>query len=312
MVSTASSLKEPAYRLSRPIASRYSSGSTEQNRLIIRSACMTTEQLSPLRRHAVAIFFGLTFAVSWTAALLVSAPSLLRHEPLPRMTGLLMFPAMLLGPSLASLFLTGLLEGRRGLRELLRSLQPARIGVRWLAALLIPPVMILVVLLVLDRLGSSAYGPNLFLPGFLFGVPAGLIEEIGWTGFAFPRMAAQRPALQASVGLGLLWSCWHLPVVNFLGAAAPHGNWWPAFFAAFALAMTAMRVLIGWLYTNTRSLLLAQLMHVVSTGSLVAFSASRASAAQEALWYAVYGALLWVAVFVLVRLFGSSLRGASA
>jgi hypothetical protein len=197
-VSAASGRQELAFRLSRPIAGQDRSGSTEQNHLIIRSACMTTEQLSPLRRHAVAIFFGLTFAVSWIAALLVSAPSLLRHEPLPRMTGLLMFPAMLLGPSLASLFLTGLLEGRRGLRKLLRSLQPARIGVRWLATLLIPPVMILVVLLALDRLGSPAYAPNLFLPGFLFGVPAGLMEEIGWTGFAFPRMAAQRPALQGS------------------------------------------------------------------------------------------------------------------
>lgn len=284
----------------------------EQNRLIIRSACMTIDRPSSLRRHAVAIFFGLTFAVSWIGALLVSAPSLLRHEPLPRMTGLLMFPAMLLGPSLASLILTRLLEGRRGLRELMRSLQPSRIRVRWLSPLLIPPVMILVVLLALDRMDSPAYAPNLFLPGFLFGVPAGLIEEIGWTGFAFPRMAAQQSAFRASVVLGLIWSCWHLTVVNFLGAAAPHGNWWLAFFAAFALAMTAMRVLIGWLYANTRSLLLAQLMHIVSTGSLVAFSASRASAAQEALWYAVYGALLWVAVFVVVRHFGSSLRLAPA
>ena len=46
--------------------------------------------------------------------------------------------------------------------------------------------------------------------------------------------------------------------------------------------MTAMRVLIAWIYTNTKSLLMAQLMHVSSTGSLVVFSAARVTAAQEA------------------------------
>ena len=54
------------------------------------------------------------------------------------------------------------------------------------------------------------------------------------------------------------------------------------------LAMTAMRVLIAWIYTNTKSVLLAQLMHVSSTGSLVLFSAARVTALQEAMWYALY------------------------
>jgi uncharacterized protein len=56
------------------------------------------------------------------------------------------------------------------------------------------------------------------------------------------------------------------------------------FFLAFSLAMTAMRVLIAWIYTNTKSVLLAQLMHVSSTGSLVLLSAARVTALQEAMW----------------------------
>jgi uncharacterized protein len=56
--------------------------------------------------------------------------------------------------------------------------------------------------------------------------------------------------------------------------------------------MTAMRVLIAWLYVNTKSVLLAQLMHVSSTGTLVIFSPA-VSAAQEAIWYALYGCVLW-------------------
>jgi hypothetical protein len=66
--------------------------------------------------------------------------------------------------------------------------------------------------------------------------------------------------------------------------------------------MTAMRVLISWIYTNTKSVLLAQLMHVSSTGSLVIFSA----AAQEVMWYALYGITLWIAVAIIAS-FGKSL-----
>jgi len=60
--------------------------------------------------------------------------------------------------------------------------------------------------------------------------------------------------------------------------------------------MTAMRVLIAWLYSNTNSLLSTQLMHACSTESLVIFSPPRVSAAQEVFWYAAYAAGLWLVI----------------
>ena len=59
---------------------------------------------------------------------------------------------------------------------------------------------------------------------------------------------------------------WHLPVIDFLGTATPHARYLIAYFLAFTGAMTAMRVLIAWAYTNTKSVPLAQLMHASSTG----------------------------------------------
>jgi uncharacterized protein len=97
-------------------------------------------------------------------------------------------------------------------------------------------------------------------------------------------------------------------VINYLGTATPHGAYWLPFFLAFSLAMTAMRVLIAWIYTNTKSVLLTQLMHVSSTGSLVLFSAPHVTAAQEAMWYALYGTGLWIAVGIVVKTFGRRLR----
>jgi hypothetical protein len=68
-----------------------------------------------------------------------------------------------------------------------------------------------------------------------------------------------------------------------------------------------MRVLICWLYTNTKSVLIAQLMHISSTGSLVIFSPPAVSARQEVIWYALYGLTLWIVVLFVVKRFGTSL-----
>jgi membrane protease YdiL (CAAX protease family) len=260
-----------------------------------------------LLSHSVAAYLLLTFTISWLGALAVAARHLLHHEPLPKMTGILMFPAMLLGPSLSGILLTGIVAGKTALRDLFSKLLRARIRAHWYAALLIPPVLVLTLLFALKTFLSPVYTPNLFLIGVLFGVPAGLLEEIGWTGFAFPRMSLQFNALEASILLGLLWGLWHLPVVNHLGTATPHGAYWFSFFLAFTFAMTAMRVLICWLYTNTKSVLIAQLMHICSTGSLVIFSPPAASARQEVIWYALYGLTLWIVVLFVVKRFGTSL-----
>ena len=260
-----------------------------------------------LVRHPVAAYFALTFTISWVGALSVAAPHLMRHQPLPKMTGILMFPAMLLGPSLSGVLLTRIVDGKIGVRQLFSEMLRGRIPLRWYAALLIPPILVLTVLFLLKTYVSSAYAPNFFLVGILFGVPAGYLEEIGWTGYAFPKMRSQNNALVPSILLGLLWSVWHLPVIDYLGTATPHGAYFFPFFLVFTAAMTAIRVLISWTYCNTNSVLLAQLLHISSTGALVIFSAPRLTAGQEVMWYGLYAVALWVAVAVVVTIFGKRL-----
>jgi membrane protease YdiL (CAAX protease family) len=268
---------------------------------------VTSNQGAIIRRYPVITYFALTFLISWTGAVGVAAPHLIRHQPLTQMTGILIFPVMLLGPSLAGIGLTRIVDGKSGLRVLFSGMFRACVAPRWYMVLLIPPALVLTVLLVLERLVSPVYAPNRFFMGILFGIPAGFLEEIGWMGYAFPKMRSESTGLAPSILLGLLWSLWHLPVINYLGTATPHGVYWLPFFLAFSLAMTAMRVLIAWIYTNTKSVLLAQLMHASSTGSLVIFSAARVNAAEEAIWYALYGTVLWIAVGIVVKTFGRRL-----
>ena len=245
-----------------------------------------------------AAYFALTFAISWAGAFAVAAPRLLRGEHLDKFTGLMMFPVMLVGPAVSGILLTGRSSGAAGLRALLRRMARVRVRPRWYLALLIPPALVFAVLSAFAA-GSPAYAPNRFFIGASFGLVAGLLEEIGWTGFAFPALLRSFRPLPAALVLGLLWSLWHLPVVDYLGAATPHGAWWLPYFLSFAVAMSAMRVLICWVYSNTGSVLLAQLLHASSTGALVVFSPA-VSPAQECAWFGAYAVALWVVVAVVV------------
>lgn len=82
-------------------------------------------------------------------------------------------------------------------------------------------------------------------------------EEIGWRGYALPRLAARVGFARAGVFLGVIWAVWHLPIF-FIPGADKYGQSFPV----YLLQVTALSVAITWLYTHTNgSLLLVMLMH---------------------------------------------------
>lgn len=249
-----------------------------------------------VKRHSLPSYFVLTFGISWAGAFLVVAPYLLHKTPIPQLAGLLIFPAMLLGPVVAGLVMTSVTDGRAGIQAMFLKMNPGRVELRWYTVLLLPPAGVLWVLNLLAWLVSPSFHPNHFWLGIAFGIPAGVFEEIGWTGFAFSKLRRNGTTfLAASTLLGVLWGLWHLPAINYLGASTPHGHYWFLFFLAFTFAMAAIRVLIAWIYESTHSVLLAQLLHVSSTGALVVFS-PQVGSLRESFWYVAYGTTLWFAV----------------
>jgi membrane protease YdiL (CAAX protease family) len=85
----------------------------------------------------------------------------------------------------------------------------------------------------------------------------GLGEEIGWRGFALPKLLESRSPLAASLILGGLWAVWHFPYAltegTFLSEVPLH---W------FFINLLAVSVIYTWIFINTNgSLLLPLLFH---------------------------------------------------
>jgi hypothetical protein len=105
--------------------------------------------------------------------------------------------------------------------------------------------------------------------------------------------------LKSGIIIGLLWGLWHLPVIDFLGTATPHQHYLFPFFLSFIILLTAMRLIMVWIYSFTKSVLIVQLLHAVSTGCLAMLGPFQVSPAQETLWYASYAFLLWIIVVII-------------
>jgi membrane protease YdiL (CAAX protease family) len=258
-------------------------------------------KLAPwLRSRPLTGYFALTYGVSWGGILIVLGargfdPAALQ----PLETGLI-FLLMLLGPSSSGLALTALMDGRVALRRLLASLLHWRAGVRWYAfALLATPVLLLSILWPLSFFIDPVFMPRFQWPMFAIGLVAGAFEEIGWTGFATRRMLATQRMLVAGFGLGLLWALWHL-LVGFIYNFNALGTAWFLEFAVFWIApLTAYRLLMTWVYVQTRSLPVAVAMHASYTGWLfVVFPVTTFN--QGLLWQTVFAVGLWVAVALVI------------
>lgn len=199
-----------------------------------------------VQRYPLVSFFVLAYVFAWGLVLLT------------RVSMAFGFLA-LFGPAAAALIVAACAEGRVGVRALLAHVAIWRVGLRWyLVALGLPALLALGVIGLQVALGAPAMlelGALSPLTLLLFVLVIG--EELGWRGFALPRLQARYGALGASLILGLLWAAWHLS--NQLIPGLEHyGSGFPAF-AAYVVPMT---VLFTWVATHTRgSVLLAWLFH---------------------------------------------------
>ncbi len=181
------------------------------------------------RKMQLILFVGISYAYLW----LLFGIGRLFDIPFsndPRQLGgvlvLLGVPA-----SLVAVILTVLVtDGKGDLRRLLnRSLQ-WRFSVRWYLASVLTPVLVTFVSAIAAVIITAAEIPaNWFSPsmpiGFMifFLIYDGLGEEIGWRGFALPRLQENLGSLGGSIANGILWALWHLPLF-FMPGSSQYGD----------------------------------------------------------------------------------------
>lgn len=248
---------------------------------------------SPIR--PLIAFFALAYVITWGLLLSFLASKGFQFAALSLSDALVMVLCMLAGPSLSGLLLTWRLDGRRGLVELTQRARRWRVPPSWLAiALGTNPVVLLTILLTLTVLVSPVFAPGFQPIGLLIGLIAGGIEEVGWTGFATPRLLSSWSPLRAGIALGLTWATWHA-LADYAGNIDALGaGWLPYFLVYWVVTLTAYRVLMTFVYAHTRSLLVAMLMHASYTGWQLTLSPGT-SGAQSLIWQALL-ALAFVAI----------------
>lgn len=249
------------------------------------------------RHHPLLVFFLLAYGITWGGIL-----SLLAHRGFDLASAQagdkgLTIALMLLGPSASGLLLTMWIGGRAGLVDLWSRLTHWRVGWSWaLVALLTAPLLGLAILWPLSVWVDPAFAPGFKFELLYLGLVAGCFEEIGWTGFATPRLLVRWTALVAGLSLGILWALWHAAADFSSNFAVMGPNWW-AWFAVFWLAtLPAYRILMTWVYAHTHSVFLAVLMHASYTGWLFVLFPST-SFEQGLLWQGPFALGLWCAAF---------------
>jgi membrane protease YdiL (CAAX protease family) len=149
-------------------------------------------------------------------------------------------------------------------RRLVSPVLKWRVGVRWYLIVVLGPTAIVWVASNLSTfLGAPTPGFGgsqipLALPAYvLFLLLAAAGEEIGWRGYALPRLQADLSALSSALIIGLVWALWHLPL--FFIAGLPQ-TFLP--FAPFLVWIVSQAVIFAWVYNSIEgSLLFPILLH---------------------------------------------------
>jgi CAAX protease family protein len=252
-------------------------------------------------------FFSLTYVaawICWTSSLAISRASPPANPALAVLAAAVLHLGVF-APALVAIALTERDKetgGRAATQALLQRVFKWRVGARWYVFAVGYIAAIKLLVAVVHRVTTGAWPRFGQEPWYLMAaaimvstwVQAG--EEIGWRGYALPRLSARFGLAPASVALGIIWATWHLPLFFFPGSDILGQS-----FPLYLLQVTALSVAMAWLYWRTHgSLLLTMLMHaaVNNTKDIVpsavpAATNSLALSTSLVAWLTV--AFLWIA-----------------
>ena len=210
--------------------------------------------------YPLAMYFGLAFAITW----LILSPGVAATVGLLNVAfeGTVLTIASGLGPLLAALVVTSAVKGKSGIRQMWGSLFARRVQAKWWAAAVLLMAGLFAISATLSwfirgtvpnaREGIYLNGDNSLIVILLL-LLGSFGEEVGWRGFALPRLQKSHTPLKATFIVALFWWLWHLPTYWTLplamNAVAQYG-----FVTAFGIqfiVLLALSVLCTWVYNGS-------------------------------------------------------------
>ncbi len=246
-------------------------------------------------------YFVLAYAITWAIEIPIA---LSQRGIIPVTVPLSLHYLASIGPLAAALITSAVFAGQDGLKELFSRLTHWRVPREYVLFVLLAPLALFVVAVATSRildgqwpdlalLGQVDYLPYLgVLPTLLLWlVTFGLCEEVGWRGYALPRLQSQHSAFTSALIIGVIWGFWHTPTFFYRDTYLAMGI---LVVPMIVFSVTAASFIMTWLFNSTKgSLPVVILFHAVFNF----FSASAAAGNAGAI---VMGALT---VFWAVRVF---------
>jgi membrane protease YdiL (CAAX protease family) len=249
-----------------------------------------------LRRHPVATFVALSYASAWALWL----PLVILQDRTPPALGLMLLILGSAMPSTMAIVLVARLHGRAEVWRLVRRLLMGRVGIFWYAAIIALTALMVLAVWVSTLFGAPTPVVVATIAGtlsiFLFSIfPGSAVgEELGWRGFALPRLQGRHSALAASLIVGSAWGAYHFPLFLVGTPTRPL-----ALFLPFAISGVIMSIFYTWMYNGTRgSLLIVVLLHAATNLPLSVVYEPLHEHVMPAFW--TFNAILALAAVVLI------------
>jgi membrane protease YdiL (CAAX protease family) len=215
-----------------------------------------------IARKPLLSYFVLSYALFWLVLILfivIVAASGLKMDSLPAWAMALVQITGSWMPTVAALTVTGITEGRSGIKKLLLRFTQFKLSARWYLAALIPLGLALAAAGIYRLGGGAAFGGVSLSLSFWLGLIAINIftgatgEESGWRGFALPRLLEKYSPLKAGILVGLAWNFWHLPLWFTSGFSSLNLVEYILF---FSVAIISLAVLMTWIFCKTANSLI--------------------------------------------------------
>lgn len=123
-----------------------------------------------------------------------------------------------------------------------------------------------------ERAPSGLLAADLTLSGIVpwmaFLLVVAVIEEMGWRGYALPRLLKARSALASSLILGFVWAAWHVPLFIIPGTWQHGLGFGTLTFWRYLFQIIPRTAIYTWVYVrNGNSLPSAVLFHALNNMS---------------------------------------------